>query len=960
MQRDYLIRLFFYLLTCSLSWAQDYNFQHITTVDGLSHNEVRKIVKDSKGFLWFGTQNGLNRFDGYRFKIFKHTPNDSTTIIGDKIFSLVSSDDQLWVGTVTGLSIINTNTLDVIPSNELVNIIGRKEILQLFYDGVGKVWLSTDTTNFIIDTKTFESRPILEEYIIACMAKGYGSTYWIGTDKGLLLYDNEKSSIVKVYEIGSFSGYGLDKIYTNSYGEVWLTFGDYIFRYESKQDRFVREYNSKSLNAIAESNDKSIFFASYGNGLLKYDRSTEQFTRFLADPENHMSLSSNDAYEVYIDREDIVWVGTQEGLDYYDFSRHKFKSLTHLPNNENSLRSSFVQTIFEDTDGALWVGTREGIDQVSFEKGYSAPDITHLEIKEKVFQELNSAYVSCIYRDSKNRMWIATMNDGLFLFQGMEKVSRQFKNIENDGKSIASNSIRSILEDHQGRLWFGTGGGLSLLKEEDGDDYTFENLGYTKYNTGSLPLNDIYSVFQDSKRRIWIGMNKGGLALLQEQGEGKSFLRFTNIPDDPKSLSNDDLFIIYEDTENNVWFGTSGGGINLLMEDGRQTSNNGYYFKRYTELDGLSDNEVNAILEDGKKNLWIATNKGLSKFNHEKEHFTNYTTYDGVLKGKFRKNAGWKTKDGTLFFGGTAGINFFNPDAFEKNTIAPNPVFTSLSIDGNKIKVGEKFDGSIVMSEPLTTGSRLTLPPDDNRFEVEFTSLSYASPYRNQYAYKIEGIDTNWNMISGRNPQASYSNLPDGEFRFYLKASNNDEVWSENPIYFDIVVQSGFFNGKRLKWAISLLLLTTVVLGVLLVTRFKKSSRLRQLNRKMRKSVKSVDPKTDKENLEEVVRLNKLMNTEQLYLDAELGLNQLAERLGVSANHLSMLLNEYIGKNFYDYVNAFRVEEVQRRLKDPAYKKQTISSIGGDCGFNSKSAFNRIFKNLTGQTPSQYQKMHLN
>ena len=388
MQRDYLIRLFFYLLTCSLSWAQDYNFQHITTVDGLSHNEVRKIVKDSKGFLWFGTQNGLNRFDGYRFKIFKHTPNDSTTIIGDKIFSLVSSDDQLWVGTVTGLSIINTNTLDVIPSNELVNIIGRKEILQLFYDGVGKVWLSTDTTNFIIDTKTFESRPILEEYIIACMAKGYGSTYWIGTDKGLLLYDNEKSSIVKVYEIGSFSGYGLDKIYTNSYGEVWLTLGDYIFRYESKQDRFVREYNSKSLNAIAESNDKSIFFASYGNGLLKYDRSTEQFTRFLADPENHMSLSSNDAYEVYIDREDIVWVGTQEGLDYYDFSRHKFKSLTHLPNNENSLRSSFVQTIFEDTDGALWVGTREGIDQVSFEKGYSAPDITHLEIKEKVFQEL--------------------------------------------------------------------------------------------------------------------------------------------------------------------------------------------------------------------------------------------------------------------------------------------------------------------------------------------------------------------------------------------------------------------------------------------------------------------------------------------------------------------------------------------------------------------------------------------
>ena len=957
MQRDYLFRLFFYLLTCSLSWSQDYNFQHITTVDGLSHNEVRKIVKDSKGFLWFGTQNGLNRFDGYRFKIYKHTPNDSTTIIGDKVFSMVSSEDKMWVGTITGLSVVNTTTLKVIPTNSLRNTIGHKEILQLFYDGIDKVWLSTDATNFIIDTKTFECNPILEGYRIACMAKGYETTYWIGTDKGLLLYDNEKSSIVKVYEIGSFSGYGLDKIYTNSYGEIWLTLGSSILRYDSKRDRFIEEHTSKSVNAIAEGRDKSIFFTSYGNGLLKFDRTTELFTQFSADPENHFSLSSNDAYEVYIDTEEIVWVGTQEGLDYYDFSKHKFKSIIHLPNNENSLRSSFVQTIFEDTDGTLWVGTREGIDQVSFENGYTDPNITHLVINERIFQELNNAYISCIYRDSKNRMWIATMNDGLFLCQNGKKVSRQFKNDADNEKSIASNSIRSILEDRQGRLWFGTGGGLSLLKEGGGVNYTFENLGYSKYNTSSLALNDIYTVFQDSKERIWIGMNKGGLALLQEQGEGKSFLRFTNIPDNPKSLSHNDLFIIDEDSENRVWFGTSGGGLNLLMEDGRQTNNNGYYFKRYTELDGLSDNEINAILEDGAKNLWIATNKGLSKFNPENENFTNYTTYDGVLKGKFRKNARWKTKDGTLFFGGTAGINFFNPDSFRNNAIAPKPVFTNLSIDGKKIRVGEKLDGSIVISEPLASGSQVTLPADDNRFDVEFTSLSYASPYRNQYAYKIEGVDANWNIISGKDPHASYANLPGGEYRFYLKSSNNDEIWSEHPIHFDIVVESVFFNGKRLKWAMALLLLTTMVLGVLLFVKLKKSPRMRHFKRKIRKKVRSADPETNKENLEEVAKLYKLMKNEQLYLDSELGLNQLSEKLGVSANHLSMLLNDYIGKNFYDYVNAFRVEEVKKRLKDPSYKKQTISSIGGDCGFNSKSAFNRIFKNFTGQTPSQYQKI---
>ncbi|WP_339708393.1 two-component regulator propeller domain-containing protein [uncultured Kriegella sp.] len=957
MKRDDLIPLFFCLMTCFFSWSQEYDFHHITTVDGLSHNEVRKIVKDSKGFLWFGTQNGLNRFDGYRFKIYKHVPNDSSTIVGDKIFSMVASENRLWVGTVTGLSVINTNTLEVVPSYKLQQSIGPKEVLQLFHDGADKLWLSTNNSNFIIDTETFESAPILKGYSIACMAKGFGNTYWIGTDKGLLLYDYVKSLTIKTYEIGNFSGYGLDEIYTNSHGEVWLSLGDRIFRYESKRDRFVQEHVSKSVNAIAESSDKSIFFASYGGGLLKYDRAAEDFVQFSADPENHFSLSSSDVYDVYVDKEDIVWVGTQEGLDYYDFSRHNFKSLIHLPNNENSLRSSFVQTIYEDIEGTFWVGTREGIDLVNFKKGYTDPDIRRFEINNKVFQELNGAYVSCIYSDSKNRMWIATMGNGLFLYQSEKKVALQFKTDESDSKSIASNSIRSIMEDRQGRLWFGTSGGLSLLKEQDGKDYSFENLGYSKFNTGSLALNDIYTVIQDSKDRIWVGMNKGGLALLQEQGEGKSFLRFANIPNDPKSLSNNDLFIIHEDSEGRIWFGTSGGGLNLLMEDGRQTNNKGYYFKRYTELDGLSDNEVNAILEDGDKNLWIATNKGLSKFNPEKEIFTNYTTYDGVLKGKFRKNARWKTKDGTLFFGGTAGINFFNPDAFGNNAIAPEPVFTNLSIDGKKIRVGEKLDGSVVMSEPLRAGSKLTLPANDNRFDVEFASLSYTSPYRSQYAYRIEGVDSDWNIISGKNPHASYSNIPGGEYRFYLKTSNDDGIWSEQPIHFDITVKSIFFNGKRLKWAMVLLLVATIVLGALLVVKFKKSPRLRQLNQKIRKSVRSADPETDKENLEEVARLDRLMKAEELYLDAELGLNQLAEKLGVSANHLSMLLNEYIGKNFYDYINTFRVAEVKRRLKDPAYKKQTISSIGGDCGFNSKSAFNRIFKNFTGQTPSQYQKM---
>lgn len=955
MQKKHLVLLLAIVSSFILVNAQEYKFGHITTVDGLSHNEVRKIVKDSTGFLWFGTQNGLNRYDGYHFKVFKNIPDDSTTIIGDKIYSLVASKDKLWVGTVTGLSVLNTNTLKVIPAQSILNTIGKKLIMHIFYDGINTVWVSTENNNYRINSTTFEIEEVLSDYKIACISQGINGVFWIGTNKGLLQHNCENNTIIKAYDIGNFNGYSLDQIYTNSYGEVWLTLGNSIYRYQSERDRFVKEYTSESLNSIAEDKNGSVFFGSYGKGLLRYVRDSGLFKPILADPEDHLSLSSNDVYDIIIDNEDIVWVGTQEGLDFYDFSRNKFQNIVHLPKNENSLRSSFVQTLFMDSEKKLWVGTREGIDQVDFSEGYLYPKVSHFRIKEESFEVLNDAYISNIYEDSKNRVWIATMDNGLFLHKRNTNFFKHYINDENTG-SIASNSIRSIMEDHQGRLWFGTGRGLSLLKEGNNGNYTFENFGYAEYDTDSFVLNDVYTVFQDSKKRIWIGMNGGGLSLLQEKGNNISFLRFNNVPSDNRSLSHNDVFVVYEDSGQRVWFGTSGGGLNLLMEDGGQASNGGYYFKHYLEKDGLSDNEINAISEDGSGSLWIATNKGLSKFNPDEEIFTNHTTYDGVLKGKFRKNARWKTEDGTLFFGGTAGINFFNPDDFRINKVVPNPVFTRLSIDGNEIKIGQKLGSCTVFAHPLDSGGQITLPAKDNRFDIEFSALSYASPNRNKYAYTLEGFDTEWKIISGKNPHASYSKLSSGSYRLYMKASNNDGVWNQKPIHLDITVKGSFFNGKAFKAMAIILFLSTIVLGILLYKKYKNNRRLRSLKSKVKKSLKPIDKETEKELLQEVKALNSLMEKEQLYLNSELGLNQLAEKLNVSANHLSMLLNDYIGKNFYDYVNHFRVEEVKKRLADPSYKKQTLSSIGGDCGFNSKSAFNRIFKNLTGKTPSQYQK----
>jgi len=294
------------------------------------------------------------------------------------------------------------------------------------------------------------------------------------------------------------------------------------------------------------------------------------------------------------------------------------------------------------------------------------------------------------------------------------------------------------------------------------------------------------------------------------------------------------------------------------------------------------------------------------------------------------------------------------------NKIIPKPVFLDLLIDGNVIEFGQLLDDSVIISEPLSSGSVVRLPGKDNRFEIEFASLSFASPFRNQYAFKLEGLDKDWRYTTGNDPSARYSKLKAGSYRFYLKAANNDGVWNEKPIYLDIVVRANFMDKNIVKIGIVVLFLMSLIFGVLAFKKYKNSDQLNDITPKIKKSHKPIDPNLEEENLEKIKELNLLMDVDKVYLDSELGLGQLAEKIEVSTNQLSMLLNDYIGKNFYDYINHFRVEEVKKRLKDPNYEKQTLSSIGGDCGFNSKSAFNRIFKNLTGKTPSEYQNMHLN
>jgi len=941
--------------------SQEYDFQHLTTVDGLSHNEVRKIVKDSEGFLWLGTQNGLSRYDGYKFKVYKASNSDTTSLIrGDKIYALGASLKKIWVGSTRGLSIIDARTGKVLDSeipNGAVKELKTSFIYSIVSDAKDAVWLSSQAGNFIINAVDYSSIEILKGYYVYSFIEGLEGNMWIGTNKGVVLYSSKTQKILETYgEIGHVEDFYIDK-----FGVLWAAAGNGVYRFVAEKNHFHRIFSKHRINAINESKTGDLLFSSYGGGLIVYSRTTESFYRLSANPKNQGSLSSNDLYDVLVDKEGLIWAGTQEGLDVCDWTRHRFKKLIHDPDNANSLGNNFVQTIYKDKEGAFWFGTRDaGLDRVLFEDfNYKKPIYEHFPSDLTDEEALWGSYISDVHEDDKNRKWIASWGNGLNLYDKKKKTFRHFTHNPDNPNSIASNQVISILEDHLGRIWLGTLGGLSLLIENEDGKITFRNFYHDKYNSKSLIINSIFKVYQDSKNRIWIGMNDGGLSLMHESTIGDIwFENFVHDSNDIHTINSNEVFVVFEDSKKRIWIGTSSAGMNLLLEEvDAKTGEIKYSFKRYSEENGLSDNEVNSLLEDAEGKLWIATNKGFSHFNPETENFINYTTYDGVLKGKFRKNSALKNTDGTLFFGGTAGINYFNPDKFRRNEVEPNPQFTELYLDAQRIEVGQKIEGVPVIKEALNSGTTLQIPSSYNRFKIHFTALSFASPLRNQFQYKLEEIDSDWKSAQTDNLSASYFDLPGGTYKFSLRVANNDGLWNSNPIYLNVVVASSFLGIVLENSGLLIAICTLILIGFI----FKYRKRISKVKRKQvaitkNTKEKNIDEHINEENKRIVTQLIACMEIEKLYMNPLLNLQLLADRLTITSNQLSLVLNECVGSSFYDFVNSYRVEEVKNRLNDPKYKNQTLLAISGDCGFNSKSAFNRIFKNFTGKTPSQFQK----
>ncbi len=797
----------FFLLFLQINiFAQGNNirFENLTSEDGLSQNSVIKIFQDSKGFLWFGTFDGLNRYDGYKFQVYKSDATDTNSISGNYFDSICEDKyGNLWIGSLGGGLNKYIRDKDIFikykhnPQDK--TSLSSNKVHALFIDTKGNLWVGTENgldlydykdNNFIHFRKSPENPNSLSNNYIISIGEDAHNNLWIGTWYGLDKFDLIHKKF-KIYYSDTVNPRGLfvawtNKIFLDREKNLWLGTSEGLCRYDEKQDNFIRySFSMRDPNSLSDNDVKDIledkkgnlWIATFNGGLNKFNKTSGTFTRYLHNPFDQYSLSSNKITSLYQDKSGLLWIGTDgSGIDKLDFRTAQFHYYQNIPGNKNSLNNDNIYSIFEDRAGNIWLGTFGG--------GLSRFNPNN---KNKIFTEyvhnphnpnsLINNNIRCLCGDNAGNLWIGT-ETGLDKFNPAKKKFTHYN--MNDNPGLLTNSIFSLFADSAGNIWVGTyDGGLSILNVRKN---SFINFSHKNSDPKSICCNVIREIFEDASGRIWLCTDTG---LDRFDGLHHAFIHYRNSPKDTNSLSTNSVLNIYQDKSGVIWVGTT-MGLNKI--EGNIPDPEKTVFKHYNVRNGLPDNSIQGILEDNGGNLWISTNRGLSKFNPLKGTFKNYTAVDGLPSNEFYTNASARiSESGKLMFGGNKGFCFFRPDSIKDDLFIPPVEFTDLSLFNRHVFVGGKINGERILKKTITETREIILSNKNNIFSLEFSALDYASPQNNIYAYKMEGLESNWNYLGRRN-YVSFTNLPAGNYILKVKGANCSGVWNPQGVSLRIVV----------------------------------------------------------------------------------------------------------------------------------------------------------------------------
>jgi len=813
---------------------QDFQFEHISIDQGLSHAGVQAILQDSRGFMWFATRDGLNKYDGYTITIYKHSQLDSLSLVDNHIRAIYEDrKGKLWIGTNLGL-----NRFDPITESFLTykhdpkdsSSISDNIVLSIYEDRANRLWIGTLRGGLsLLDREqgTFKNyqhepeNPIsLSHNYLKDIYESPDGALWLATlGGGLNQFDRKTGHFIRYKNdpknSQSISSNFVMCLYSDPRrsGKLWIgTYGGGLNQLDLQSKTFTHyKHDAEKSNTLSDNRIFDIcsdpagrlWLGTFAGGLNLFDAEKNEFQSFRHHPQDAKSVSEDFVRSVFVDQTGNLWAGTNlGGLNKLDIKPKKFRKYQHQTNDPGSLRHNVVNAIYEGPDGTVWVGTNEGLDKLSPQES----SFQHIDLNLRDSQN-EKVFVKTILVEGSNTVWIGTFGDGHFKYKPSTGMLKQFKTDPRNRNSIADNRIKSLLQDGAGTLWIGTIAGVNAFNP---DTETFVLFANDPANSNSLSNNSVECLLSDQHGNIWIGTHDG---LNKLEPHSRKITNLKPEQNNPQSLSHKIVNALFEDSEGNLWVGTNNGLTRLNSEAPKEEQ-----FSHYFESDGLLSNYICGILEDELGNLWISTNVGISRFNSKLpkgQQFRNYDRSDGLQGQTLLVGAAYGAKSGEMFFGGNNGVVRFHPYEVQDNPYSPKVVLTAFNI----------FDQPSRLDTAISEIKEIQLSHKENFFSLEFAALDYTQPQKNGYAYKMEGVNEDW-VQAGTRRYASYTNLDAGTYLFRVRGSNNDGVWNEEGTSLKIIIKPPFWQA----WWVQILAFSAIV-GLLVFAHKYRVTRLLEVER---------------------------------------------------------------------------------------------------------------------------------